>query len=328
MAPALIPSVIESGFTKFIQFRKVEDNAKGKPTVWGISTFEKPDLDDEVCHYDTAKPVYEKWSADALRRTAKAGQKPSLGNIRIQHSLAVGGKATKIDFDDEAREIWLGSEPIDDSVHAQLLDGYYTGYSQGGSYAWRKCTVCDTELAVKQRSNYCPTCKKQVTVLYGLASLAEVSYVDAPCIDEGFEHVKVNGSREIVKFKRKDLGMAKTKTVAGVALPHSSFAYVGDVDKTETWKLPIEFPGDDKKTKTHIQNALARFSQTKGIPADKKAEVKAKIVAAAKKHGIEVSEKAALPQFMAVAVDKAATTRGFRKGLYAVGRFAEMLQTL
>ena len=127
--------------------------------------------------------------------------------------------------------------------------------------------------------------------------------------------------------------MAKTKRVAGDDLPASSFAYVGDADKTGTWKLPIEFPGDDEKTKTHIRNALARFNQTKGIPADKKDEVKAKIVAAAKKHGIDTSSKAlaaltALPKFISDAVDKAATAHGFRKGLYAVGRFAEMLQVL
>ena len=333
MATAANPLVGECNFTKFIQFRKVEEKTKGQPTVWGISTFEKPDLDDEVCHYDTAKPVYEKWSADALRRTAKAGQKPSLGNIRLQHSLTVGGKATKVDFDDEAREIWLGSEPIDEAVHDQLKEGFYTGYSQGGNYAWRKCIVCDTELATKQRSNYCPTCKKTVVVLYGLASLAEVSYVDAPCTDEGFEYVKANGSRAIVKFQRKEGSMAKTKTVAGTSLPASSFAFVGDADNPSTWKLPIEFPGDEKKTKSHIRNALARFNQTKGIPADKKDEVKAKIVAAAKKHGIDTSAKAvaalaALPQFIADAVDKAAATRGFRKGLYSVGRLAEMLQVL
>src|ERR1035437_1802973 len=323
-------SLVENGFTKFIQFRKVEEKTKGQPTIGGISTFEKPDLDDEVCHYDTAKPVYERWSADALRRTAKAGQKPSLGNIRIQHGLTVGGKATKIDFDDEAREIWLGSEPIDEDVHSQLKEGFYTGYSQGGSYAWRKCIVCDTELATKQRSNYCPVCKKNVLVLYGLASLAEVSYVDAPCTDEGFEYVKANGSRAIVKFQRKEGSMAKTKTIAGVALPTSSFAWVGDAENPSTWKLPIEFPGDDEKTKKHIRNALARFNQTKGIPADKKDEVKAKIVAAAKKYGIDTTAKtraalAVLPKFISDAVDKAAAAKGFRKGLYEVGRFAEPL---
>jgi HK97 family phage prohead protease len=63
----------------------------------------------------------------------------------------------------------------------------------------------------------------------------------------------------------------------------SAFAFVGDPDKTETWKLPVH---DEE----HARNALARFNQTQGIPAAKKAGVYRKIVAAAKKFGIEVSE--------------------------------------
>jgi len=83
---------------------------------------------------------------------------------------------------------------------------------------------------------------------------------------------------------------SKTKKVDGVDLSPSSFAYVGDPEKTGTWKLPILFPGDDEKTKRHIRNALARFSQTQGIPAGERAAVLAKIHAAAKKHGIDVSK--------------------------------------
>jgi hypothetical protein len=332
---AVVPNVPTDGmFVKFVPFRKVEDAKKGAPTVWGIATFEKEDLDGEICHYDTAKPVYMEWSAAALKRTAKAGQKASLGNIRIQHGLDVGGKATKLDFNDDEREIWLGSEPINEAMHQQLKDGYYTGYSQGGSYAWRKCVTCDTDLGLKQRSNYCPTCKTHVAVLYGLASLAEVSYVDSPCTAEGFEHVKANGSVEVVKFKKKESSiMAKTKTVAGVALEAHCFAYVGDPEKTETWKLPIEFPGDDAKTKSHIRNALARFDQTQGIPETEKSKVKARIESAARQNGIEVSEKALVeyrtpPKCIVARVDKAAAESGFRKGLYHVGMFAEVLSML
>ena len=76
----------------------------------------------------------------------------------------------------------------------------------------------------------------------------------------------------------------RTKTVGGKVLPASAFAFVGDPDKTETWKLPIH-------DKEHAQNALARFNQTQGIPAAKKASVYAKIIAAAKKFGIHVSEE-------------------------------------
>jgi Escherichia/Staphylococcus phage prohead protease len=83
---------------------------------------------------------------------------------------------------------------------------------------------------------------------------------------------------------------AKTKKVDGADLPASCFAYVGDPDKTDTWKLPINFPGDEEKTKAHIRNALARFDQTQGIPEAERPKVLAKIHAAAKKYGIDVAK--------------------------------------
>lgn len=83
---------------------------------------------------------------------------------------------------------------------------------------------------------------------------------------------------------------AKTKRVDGEDLKADAFAYVGDPDKTETWKLPIKFSTDDK-TKSHIQNALARFSQTQGIPAAEKPAVLAKIKDAAKKYGIHTGDE-------------------------------------
>ena len=84
---------------------------------------------------------------------------------------------------------------------------------------------------------------------------------------------------------------AITKTVDGVALPSSSFAYVGDPHDPGTWHLPIHFPDDLEKTKTHIVDALARFDQTDGIPKDDKSEVYARIVGAAKAHGIAVAKE-------------------------------------
>lgn len=76
----------------------------------------------------------------------------------------------------------------------------------------------------------------------------------------------------------------KTKKVAGKELSASAFAYVGDPNDISTWKYPVH-------DKSHAQNALARWGQHKGIPASKEAGVYKKIVAAAKKFGIEVSEE-------------------------------------
>ena len=84
--------------------------------------------------------------------------------------------------------------------------------------------------------------------------------------------------------RRSKIEGARTKTVDGKNLTEDKFAFVGDKDKTETWKLPIH-------DADHVRNALARFNQTEGIPADQKATVYRRIKAAAKKFGIEVSDE-------------------------------------
>jgi hypothetical protein len=75
--------------------------------------------------------------------------------------------------------------------------------------------------------------------------------------------------------------MKKTKTVDGKELTAKSFAYVGDKDDPSTWKLPIH-------DKDHVQDALSRFDQAE-LPASAKAKVAKKLVAAAKRFGIDAS---------------------------------------
>lgn len=194
---------VDTEFHKFAQFTKVQETGDGNVLVWGIATHEQPDLDGETCDYETAKKAYQDWSTAAVSRTSAAGQQISLGPIRYQHSSEPAGKATKIDYNDDAKEIWLGSVPIDDDVRKQLQDGFLSGYSQGGSYAWRRCADCNKSLTLQQANNYCPDCKKQVPVTFGLKRLSEVSYVDSPCTGKGFDYVKQDGSSRFVSFTKK-----------------------------------------------------------------------------------------------------------------------------
>jgi len=96
----------------------------------------------------------------------------------------------------------------------------------------------------------------------------------------------------------------RTKTVAGKSLPASAFAFVGDPNDTSTWKYPI-------MDKSHAANALARWGQHKGIPADKEAGVYAKIVAKAKSFGIDVTETDAAKAARSVAEKMEAAQRSF-----------------
>ena len=78
-------------------------------------------------------------------------------------------------------------------------------------------------------------------------------------------------------------GAVLTKKVGGKNLTKDKFAYVGDAGDTSTWKYPIH-------DASHARNALARWGQHTGIPAEKEAGVYAKIKSAAKSYGIEVAE--------------------------------------
>ncbi len=82
-----------------------------------------------------------------------------------------------------------------------------------------------------------------------------------------------------------------TKEVDGVELPRHSFAYAPAGSPPSAWKFPVYFPGDPQKSADHARLALALWSTEKGIPDSEKSEVYAKIVGAAKAHGIAVSHE-------------------------------------
>src|ERR1700677_4767675 len=179
---------------KFIQLVKVDEATH---RAYGIATSEVPDKEKEICDYADTVPGYKEWSTEAFVSTTSAGQEPSLGNIRLQHGLEIGGKVTAIDYKDGEKQIWLESEPVNDDVWKMLSKGFIRGYSQGGSYLYRRCDECKKD--IQGRGNYCINCKKDVMVRYA-AKPSEVSYVDNPCLGEAhFSYVKSDGSSELRK---------------------------------------------------------------------------------------------------------------------------------
>lgn len=287
---------------KFIPLTKMEEAADGSLFVFGTVTAEQPDLEKEVCDYATTKPLYEKRTQERFTLTSKiSGMTPSLMAMRGQHDphQAIGAGRSLV-FDDAAKTIKMGFQIVDSDAVKKWKSGVFVGFSQGGDYVkrWEDPTF--------------PGCVRYT------ADPSEVSSVDSPCLPSALVETmkgrtvtltKSTGVTEEVPFMIQQVDSAridaleksistlielvkekKTKRVAGVDLPASSFAYVGDPEKTETWKLPIIFPGDEEKTKSHIRNALARFEQTEGMSADDKAKAKRKILAAARARGIEASE--------------------------------------
>lgn len=166
-----------SKFLKYFPLVKVDEATH---TVWGIAASETPDHENEICDYETAKPQVKKWSDDQFAKTRAAGQDPSLGNMRVMHQLQVGGKATKIEYHDAEKEIWVGSEPANGEVWHLLKGGFLTMHSIGGSYA--------KKWADGKYQRYTP-------------EIGEISYVDKGSNpDAVFAYVKADGSTELRKF--------------------------------------------------------------------------------------------------------------------------------
>jgi hypothetical protein len=330
---------------KFVPFSKVDSVRR---EVSGIVTAEAPDKDREVCDYEKSKPYYKA----VIDEIGKATDGQNFFPLREMHQLSAVGKGIGFQFDDHGKEITMTFKVVDEAAWKKVEERVYTGFSQGG----RKVGDQVPDPVFKGCMRY-------------VANPSEISLVDNPCLPSAhFAYVKSDGSVEMRKFLKTEAPIdprivaleqevnllkaataapilvkdAKTKRVAGKDLTASSFAYVGDPDKTETWKFPIH-------DASHARNALARFNQAKGIPASEKGKVRAKIVAAAKKFGIDVASES--DKIAAILATMRKSARAYinrnsgavisprlqmldselgklSKGMYEVSRLAEMLEEL
>lgn len=158
----------------FIPITKV--NAVNR-LVYGLATAEKEDRAGEICHYSSTKPFYEKWS-EGMQKTT--GGK-SLGNIRAMHGKVAAGKVTAINFNDADKQIEICAKVVDDAEWAKVLEGVYSGFSQGGAYVKR------WQLDGKT---------------WYTADPNEISLVDLPCLEIAtFDCIKADGSIDQVLIK-------------------------------------------------------------------------------------------------------------------------------
>ena len=143
-------------------FFKLEKVDAQKRLVYGVATAEAPDRSGEICDYATTKPYYEAWSADF----AKASNGKSLGNVRAMHSKIAAGRVEAINFDDDAKRIEIVAKVIDDAEWKKVVEGVYTGFSQGGEYVKRWKDEADPTLQrytqptrPKSRWSICHACQ-------------------------------------------------------------------------------------------------------------------------------------------------------------------------
>jgi hypothetical protein len=146
-----------SALRMFIPITKVD---AARRLVYGVATAEAEDRAGEICDYTTTKPLYEKWSEEI----AKSTKGKSLGNLRAMHGPVAAGKVTAITFNDDEKQIEICAKVVDDAEWTKVLEGVYTGFSQGGNYERRW-----TDSEGKARYTAAPN---------------EISLVDLPCLPQ------------------------------------------------------------------------------------------------------------------------------------------------
>lgn len=165
----------------FIPITKIDEENR---LVYGAMTFESEDSAGEIWDYDGSKPYFEAWSTNA----EKTSGGKSLGNLRSMHQPIAAGKLTQFVLDDDTKSCEIAAKVVDDAEWGKVLEGVYTGFSQGGRYVrrWK-----DPDDASKTRY---------------ISDPVEVSLVDLPCLPGAtFEYVKADGSVEVRKFNRENM---------------------------------------------------------------------------------------------------------------------------
>ena len=183
----------------FLPLTKVDVDAR---MVHGVATAESPDRAGEICDYETTKPYFQSWSEDT--RASSGGK--SLGAVRAMHGRIAAGKLTDIAFDDDNRRILVAAKIVDDSEWEKVLEGVYTGFSQGGRYVKR----WSDEATGMTRYTAEPT---------------EISLVDVPCLPGATFEVIKQGVVEKRAFAAPELIMESPAPAAPPPPPEASQAF-------------------------------------------------------------------------------------------------------
>lgn len=147
-------------------------------TVEGIIASEALDRSGEIFDYEKSVPHFKSWSEGI----AKATEGKNLGNVRVMHGKVVAGVTKTLNFDDDAKQITVKAEIVDDNEWNKVQKGCYTGFSIGGTYG----SKWDDPVLKAQRYEAIPS---------------EYSLVDLPCNPEAqFTVIKADGSEELCKF--------------------------------------------------------------------------------------------------------------------------------
>ena len=226
----------------FLPITKVDE---AKRLVYGRAAHEVIDHSDEVFDYNTSKGNFVKWS-DLMNK--ESGGK-SYGNIRGMHSNIAAGKiAEPLKFNDKEKAIDIVAKVVDDNEWEKVLEGVYTGFSMGGSYARKWADVIGGKSVTRYTAN--PN---------------EVSLVDRPCIPTAkyFDIQKSDGTVLQKMFKSAEVEMAMLagavheQRKAGFEQPTSATSGLNHYDQ-EGAKKPKPVDPDEDVVDKFIEKLLEK----------------------------------------------------------------------
>lgn len=269
-----------SQFNKFVPLQKMEEQPDGTLHVYGLVTAEEPDLEKEVCDYETTKAQYQEVTAEQLQKTSLPGMTPSLMPLREMHQSIVQGAGRTVDYYDATKAIRMGFHVVDPTAVKKWKAGCFVGFSQGGSYIK---TWDDPEF---------PGCRRYT------ARPMEISAVDAPCLPSALVEsmkgrtvtlAKVDGATEEVALQtdasrldriersveeladllKREFSTSQREHAAstGAALPDGSFP----IENEQDLKNAIHAYGrakDKAKAKEHIISRAKSLGLTHLLPED------------------------------------------------------------
>lgn len=155
--------------------------------VYGRATQETLDRQGEVLDYEGSKPYWEEW----IKESQDASGGKSMGNVRVMHRPDIAaGKLVRVDFNDKEKSIDVAAKVVDDAEWQKVLEGVYTGFSQGGKYISKKNDPLVTGFG-------------GMPAVRVVIAPKELSLVDRPAVPSAtfFEVVKADGSTEQRSFK-------------------------------------------------------------------------------------------------------------------------------
>jgi hypothetical protein len=232
----------------FIPITKVD---VARRLVYGIAATETPDKSGEVFDYDSSKPNFEKWSSEFEKQT----DGKSKGNMRAMHSAIAAGRFEELVLNDDDKQVEVCGKVVDDNEWNKVVEGVYTGFSIGGSYAKRW---------------------KDGEHMRYTAVPSEISLVDNPCNGDAlFTMVKADGSQESRHFANKEIQMitndmvaAKAKELAKAAGDENKWPSLVDEARVELEKAaPVELTDEQKAEAAKAEADALAVKKVAEVPA-------------------------------------------------------------